>query len=187
MKPSCRSLCGWLASTLALCASQASADDIAFRDNFETPVYYGWPMQFAASTTVSAGTVLAYKVTIPSVTTLDRMGLFAAAGTNGFTLALYTDVGGIPGTLEYSTIPASMTAGFNESYVPYATLAAGVHWIALRLQTNTAIGSAPAQFGNLCQRNANIPNIGDPWPSSFGSSSCSTDNLMNLYLITFNP
>jgi hypothetical protein len=186
VKPLPGSLCGWLA--FAFCATQASAGDIAFRENFETHIYYGWPVPYAGSTTVSAGTVLAYKVTIPSVTSLDRIGLYAAAGTSGYTLAVYTDAGGKPAALESSTMPASINTGFNQSYVPYVTLPVGVHWIALRLQANsTNVGYDATQTDTLCVRNSLISNIDDPWPSSFGASVCSTDGLMNLYLITFNP
>lgn len=151
----------------------------------------GWPTAFASANTINQGTVMAYRVTVPTTTTLDKFGLIAAAAGGDFKMALYADAGNIPGALEYQ-VSARQTisaAGAREVDIVDGTISAGTHWVAIRVSPSASISnSGAAMTETRCLRTVTIPSLDDPWPATFGTANCAVAAIYNLYFVTYrNP
>ena len=146
----------------------------------------GWPVPFTSATPLPGDTAIAYRISVPPGTTLDRFGVVALAGAAGsFTLAVYTDVMNAPGALEYAmSTPAPIAMGPIEVDVADGPLTAGNHWLAFRVSgAGTLLGLGTANEPR-CIRSLTIP-IANPWPSTFGAATCaSTTSVFNIYLGT---
>ena len=154
---------------------------------------YGWPAPpaFTSSTVITAGGVLAYKITIPASTNLDSFGVYVPAATGYGRMALYADNAGSPGAL-LANVAASIALvnGANvfdiTPDVAISTSTSQTFWVALRMSASASVSQSSTLTGTVCFRNSNITNIDDPWPSTFGAASCSTDYLLNLWINTYH-
>src|SRR3569623_537278 len=154
---------------------------------------YGWPapLAFTSSTVITAGGVLAYKITIPASTNLDSFGVYVPAATGYGRMALYADNAGSPGAL-LANVAASIALvnGANvfdiTPDVAISTSPSQTFWVALRMSASASVSQSSTLTGTVCFRNSNITNIDDPWPSTFGAASCSTDYLLNLWINTYH-
>lgn len=157
---------------------------------------WGWPTPFAGTLQVPANFVYAYQVGVSAVANLSTFHAYLPGAAGTYTMALYTDAGGVPGTLVPNAamlVPRAATTGVNDSD-PLATpppLSAPLYWIAIRFSQTNAIGYATAppggmgQKGKQCLRNQNL-DISLPWPASFASAMCQDDFLFNMWFTTFH-
>jgi hypothetical protein len=150
---------------------------------------WGWPMPFAATTSVSAGFAIGYKVDVGAVASLDSFHTYVPTATGSFRMALYTDNAGVPGTL-VAEMPSGkvLVNGVNDGPIlADPTLSSPSYFLVIRFSQNVNIGYAPTGVtGRQCFRNVTIPNISDPWPASFGAATCATDRLMNMWITTYH-
>jgi hypothetical protein len=151
---------------------------------------WGFPTQFPGTFQIPAGFVFAYQINVGAVANLNQFHTFLPAAAGTYTMALYTDAGGVPGSLVPNgamILPKVAATGVNDSD-PLATppqLNAPTYWLAIRFSQMNAIGYASGQTGKQCLRNVNL-DIGVPWPATFMSATCTTDNLFNLWITTFH-
>ena len=148
---------------------------------------WGWPNQFSPSGTqvLNSGLVFAHRISVTQAATLDRFGVFMAADTNTFKLALYTDAGNVPGTLVASfETPTQSATGRVEVDVPNQPIAAGNYWLAIRTNAATVVHSASNPTATLCTRNVSVTYT-NAWPATWGTTSCSTNTIFNYYITTF--
>jgi hypothetical protein len=147
-------------------------------------------MQFGGSVTVAAGTVIAFKISVPVTTTLDSFGVYIPGGTGDFRMALYADAAGAPGSL-VAAMPQrqSIAAGANiGNLVPDSsdpTIQVGTYWVALRIAQSTAL-SQGTTAGNDCFTTVTIANLDAAWPNPFGNHQCATDNAVNFWINTYH-
>lgn len=89
---------------------------------------YGYPTDLGSSSTHAPDYLLGSQITVTAPTTLTHFGVLGKSSGALVKLALYTDVGGNPGTLVASVGPFTLANGVNE--IPAtATLPAGSYWI----------------------------------------------------------
>ena len=145
---------------------------------------YGWPSAFTASTTIPQGTVVAYRVNVMNTSLLDSFGVFVPAASGDFRMALYANTSNAPGAL-VAQMPArrALANGSNTADItPDVMVGSGDYWLVLRVGQSTAVGySAAGVTGSQCLRNIDLPSLDDPWPTSFGAATCTTDRLLNLW------
>ncbi len=153
----------------------------------------GWPATppFTAIATIGGGSLVAFQMTIPQTTNLEKFGVYVPAGTGFYRMALYTNVNAAPNALVAQIATRQPIAnGRNEfllnPVVPIDTGASSLFWLVIRTSADTAIAKSPTITGRSCVRNTDITNIDDPWPASFGAASCSTSLLMNLWITTYH-
>lgn len=151
----------------------------------------GWPPPaFTATQEIAAGSLVAYQVTISANTNLDKFGVYIPAATGFFRMALYRDQANMPSVL-VAQIGAgvALTNGDNTfdlvPDVPIDTSTTQRYWIAIRTSPANSIAYSDTTMGNLCVRQQDISNIGDPWPATFGAANCLTDYLLNLWIKTY--
>ncbi|QBB69716.1 CSLREA domain-containing protein [Pseudolysobacter antarcticus] len=137
------------------------------------PSFYGWPTPpvFTDTTSVIGHFVIAYPITIPHATTLDKFGIYVSAAGGFVQLALYTDNANQPGTLVAGTNAAfALNSGNNRVDIADVALAVGgTYWIAVRFAFNTTVSyGTGSQSANQCIRDAQITSIDDSWPTAFG-------------------
>lgn len=87
------------------------------------------------TTTVGDPRLLAQRVTIPTATTVLRLGTVTNHNPVPFRMALYADAGGVPGAIIAETPFVSNVVGRNEVPLGGATglaLNAGSYWIAIQ-------------------------------------------------------
>jgi hypothetical protein len=150
---------------------------------------YGWPAPFTGTISIDDGTVVGYRIHVDATSNLDSFGLFVPAASGDYREALYTDSGGVPGTLvAQMPVRKSMTNGSNTADItPDPLVTVGFYWIVLRVGQTSAIGySTGAVTAAQCVRNLDIPNLDDPWPTTFGAASCQTANIMNLWINNYH-
>lgn len=155
---------------------------------------FGWPPPpFSSSTLFAQGSVTAYKITLDAATTqLDAFGVYTPAGAGYYRMALYRDAGNAPGALvAQMAAPVVLQNGANRfDLLPDAavdTTLGLTYWIALRLSQNTALAYSTTSTGTQCFRSQDVPNINDPWPTSFGAATCQSDYLVNLWVELYAP
>lgn len=153
----------------------------------------GWPASppFTSIATIGGGSLVAFQVTIPQTTNLDKFAVYIPAGTGFYRMALYTNVNAAPNALVAQI--AARTAIVNGAnvfqlnpVVPIDTGTSNLFWLVVRTSADTAIAKSPMVSGMSCVRNTDITNIDDPWPTTFGASSCSSSLLMNLWITTYH-
>jgi hypothetical protein len=151
---------------------------------------FGWPTPAYTGTATLAGEVVAYQMQNMSLSaTLDRVGL-VAGGAGTFRLAIYADAGtNVPTSLVFAgDVSTSPGAGTVTVDVVDQLLTSGTYWIAVRT-TGMSIGTATAAQMNTarrCVRSADITNINNAWPLTFGS--CAVNSIVpvqNLFITTF--
>jgi hypothetical protein len=99
--------------------------------NSQCVARYGNTTLFSGSSNVSANYIFAQLVTVPyaiTVTALGNIGVGAGGGV--FVMGLYTDSGGVPGSLLVETAPANTVVGTQELPVSARTIAAGTYFVA---------------------------------------------------------
>jgi hypothetical protein len=151
----------------------------------------GWPTPFVGTSNPGSGNVLAYRITVPLRTTLDRVGLHAAAAGGDWKMAVYADAGNVPGALvaQVAGRQSIGAAGVREADLTDVVLNPGSYWLALRIAPSATLGHNQAATTTLrCVRTTTLPSLDDPWPSSFGAATCGQSGIYNLYLVTYrNP
>jgi hypothetical protein len=149
---------------------------------------WGWPMPFPSTILVNAGLVVAYRIDVGMMGTIDSFHTYVPTAVGSFRMALYTDAGNVPGTL-VAEMPAgkALANGVNDAPIANgAQLAAGAYFLVIRFSSNVNVGYAAAGVtGRQCIRNFSIPAISDPWPSTFGAAACTTDRLINMWMTTY--
>ena len=151
----------------------------------------GWPTPFVGSSNPGAGNVLAYRITVPLRTTLDRVGLYAAAAGGDWKMAVYADAANVPGALvaQVAGRQSLSAAGAREADLTDVVLNPGSYWLALRIAPSATLGHNQGATTTLrCVRTTTLPSLDDPWPASFGAATCGQSGIYNLYLVTYrNP
>ncbi len=150
---------------------------------------WGWPMPFPGTTSVTAGFAIGYKVDVGAVANLDSFHTYVPTATGSFRMALYTDNAGVPGTLVAEMGAGKVLVnGVNDGPILTDPLLSNPsYFVVIRFSQNVGIGYAPAgTTGRQCFRNVPISSISDPWPASFGASTCATDRLMNMWITTYH-
>jgi hypothetical protein len=149
---------------------------------------YGWPAQLATTFSVLQGQIFAFRVTVPT-STLDSFGTLVPTAAGDFRMALYQDGGGVPGGLVTGAEFARRTLanGSNLTDITDVMIPAGTYWIALRFGSTTSVGAGDAaQTGTRCLRNTDIVNLDSNWPLTFGTATCSTASLFNVWITTYH-
>ena len=156
---------------------------------------WGWPTPFTGSFQVPMSAVYAYQVGVGAVANLTTFHAYLPGAAGTYTMALYTDAGGVPGSLVTNgamTTPKTAVQGVNDSG-PLAMppqLNAPTYWIAIRFSQMNSIGYATAppvggQKGKQCTRNFDL-DLGLAWPVTFGAVMCQDDFLFNMWVTTFH-
>jgi hypothetical protein len=99
--------------------------------NSQCVARYGNTTLFPGSSNVAANYIFAQLVTVPyaiTVTALGNIGVSAGGGV--FVMGLYTDSGGVPGSLLVESAPANTVVGAQELPVSARTIAAGTYFVA---------------------------------------------------------
>ncbi|HEX3762837.1 MAG TPA: hypothetical protein VHW23_29275 [Kofleriaceae bacterium] len=157
---------------------------------------WGWPTPFAGMTQVPANAVYAYQVSVGAVANLSTFHAYLPGAAGTYTMALYSDAGGVPGNLVANgamLVPKAGVTGVNDSdlLAMPPQLNAPLYWIAIRFSQTNTIGYATAppggtgQKGKQCVRNIDL-DLSLPWPGTFSSAMCQTDFLFNLWITTFH-
>ena len=145
----------------------------------------GWPTYFDNTTSVSGGVAIAYKITVPTSTTLARFGVIVGSAGGDAKMALYRDSANAPNQLVTASNAATALtiAGTNYVDVPDLAIGAGTYWIAIRVSPSAAVGESESVIARQCYRV--IANFGDAWPNPLGGSSCGDAVVLNLFLETY--
>lgn len=157
---------------------------------------WGWPMTFQGSFQVPASFVYAYPISVGAVGSLSVFHTFIQAAGGTFSMALYTDLGGVPGSLVPNGLmqgDKTVVNGPNRSDPLAITpqLTAPLYWLAIRFSQMNTIGYGAAQpgqgamIGTQCRRIVNVP-LDQPWPVNYGGASCTDDNVFNIWITTFH-
>ena len=65
-------------------------------------------------------------------------------------------------------------------------LSAGSYWIAVRAAPSVSLGfSGTTPTATMCARNLAIANLDTAWPATFGTATCTTSGILNLYVVTY--
>lgn len=151
---------------------------------------WGWKTPFTGSYELLAGDVIAYQVPVGSVAYLTTFHTFLASAAGTYRMALYTDNGAnAPGTLVADSGGPKVGVNGTNTSNPLALppqLDQPMYWIAIRFSQNNMLGRSTTMTGRQCFRNVAIPDINTGWPASWGSASCMTDNLLNLWITTYH-
>lgn len=148
---------------------------------------WGWYDPFQATLPIGMGTVVAYKLDVGAVASIDSFHTYVPTATGEFRMALYTNVNEQPGNLVAEMAASKvLTNGVNDALIGVnPTLTDATYFLVIRFSQTVNIGYAPVgTTGRQCLRNFGIPSITSPWPSPFGASSCTQDRLMNLWITT---
>lgn len=151
-------------------------------------VLIGWPDDFVGSSaTVGGSSARAYRVTVDDdPVMLDKLAMLADAAGGSFKMALYGDNGAntAPGSrLVGFDTAKSIAAGYNEfDLATDLELAVGTYWLVIRVDPSASIGISPTTNHSLCSRSIAFTTA---WPASFGSSTCSTTQALNIYMVTY--
>jgi hypothetical protein len=150
---------------------------------------WGWPTAFPSTTSVPAGTVVAYLLDVGAVANVDSFYTYVPTATGSFRMALYTNVANAPGAL-VAEMPAGkiLANGPNDGPILNGPLLMDpTYFLVIRFSQDVNVGYAAAGVtGRQCIRNFGIPTISDPWPSSFGATACTVDRLINISLTTYH-
>ena len=157
---------------------------------------WGWPMAFQGSFQVPTSFVYAYPISVGAVGNLSVFHTFIQAAAGTYSMALYTDLGGVPGSLVSNGFmqgDKAVVNGVNTSDPLAVTpqLTAPTYWLAIRFSQMNTIGygaaqaGQPATIGKQCRRIVNVP-LDQPWPVNYGGASCTDDNVFNLWITTFH-
>ncbi len=145
---------------------------------------WGWPTPFSSTEVAPGDEIRAYRITVPAGQTLDRLGLIAGVAGGDCALALYTEVGAVPGTLVASTARTTVgAAGRLELDVADAPLAAGTYYLAIRAEPLVSLVGSSSGTATRCTQA--YPNLAAAWPATFGSATCTAGPQVNLFAITF--
>lgn len=173
------------------CGAPVPATVMAMVADATVLVQYGWPMPFTATSNVSQGVVLAYKIKVEVTSRLDSFGVYVPAAVGDFRMALYSNGNNQPDALiAQMPVRRALVNGSNTADIPDVDVPVGDYWVVLRVGQLTAVGYAPAGVvGAQCTRNLDIPSLNDPWPVSFGGATCNTAaRLYNLWINnTYQP
>ena len=146
-------------------------------------VRIGNTTQFPENSMHGAGFLLGEKVVVSSARTLRQIGLIAIAAGPQFQLALYTDVGGAPGTLVAQTAIGTLTAGTMEVPITAGSvpIAAGTYWIMGIYNTNASIGYTTGASTNVVAYRSLT--FGSALPSPFGTAMTYTGQSFNYWIV----
>jgi len=174
-------------ATISFVTGSTSASVTATVDDTTVITNYGWSTWFNNSDAIPAGYAIAYKLTVPVNTTIDKFGLIADAAGGTAKMALYRDSANAPGQrVVASNAATGITQGAPNPTlidVPDTALTAGTYWIAIRLESTTAIGYSSSVTALQCSKSQ--ATYTEAWTDPFGASSCSTAGVLNLFLVTY--
>ena len=148
-------------------------------------VSYGFPAPaFPGTATFLPTSVVAYQVTIPALT-VHALGALPKASGN-LRMALYRDLNGQPGALVSGAATLAVKNGEISFDLPDSDLAAGVYWVALRVDAPLAFNASPApDTATACVRTAPVADIHHAWPTTFGPATCSASAAVNVWLTAY--
>lgn len=173
------------------CGAPVPATVMAMAADATVLVQYGWPMPFTATSNVSQGVVLAYKIKVEVSSRLDSFGVYVPAAVGDFRMALYSNGNNQPDALiAQMPVRRALVNGSNTADIPDVDVPVGDYWVVLRVGQLTAVGYSPAGVvGTQCTRVNEIPSLNDPWPVTFGGAICnSSARLYNLWINnTYQP
>jgi hypothetical protein len=172
---------------LTTCAS--SADCIQGYDctaggvcesNGTTVATYGNPGEFAEGSSHLIGFLVAGKLTLPVAATLTHLAVITKAGGPNIKVALYTDEGGLPGTLVAFTPATPMVLGTMEIPVTMTNLSPGDYWVAANVDAPASIGT------DFTDPSVIVAYRGVPFmsalPKTFGPPSTFEGQRFNYYI-----
>ena len=148
---------------------------------------WGWPTPFPSAISVPAGTVVAYKVDVGAVATIDTFHTYVPTATGAFRMALYTNASEQPGTLVAEMSDGKvLTNGVNDAPILGGpVLGDSTYFLVIRFSQDVNVGyAAVGTVGRQCIRNFGIPMISTAWPSPFGAAACTQDRLINMWITT---
>ena len=146
----------------------------------------GYPTYFGTAASWSAGTAVAFPITIGQAGKLDGFGLITGAAGSEAKMALYASSGGLPGALVASVdSPTVLGAGTVLLDVADVPIASGSYWLAVRVNPAASIGTSTTLTGNRCTKS--MPTFTNAWPATWGTTSCNTGALLNVFARTYRP
>lgn len=168
---------GDLAHILALDAEQTNFSfETHIRQLVPTGEYV--PFQDNAGLVVNANLLHGQQIFVNSETFVMRLGLVAQAGGYTGRLALYSNVGGLPGNYIVGTSLAVIVPGPNEQSVIPTLLTQGTYWLLANFSMTAPIKrSSTVSTG---QAFAVLPS-GEPFPAVV-SATAATNLTLNYYM-----
>lgn len=127
--------------------------------------------------------VHAQQISVDTPTSVARLGTYTRHFPIPFRMGLYTDAGGVPGTLILQTPFVENVLGRNEISVAPTSIVPGRYWIAIQFRENDGyIGWFPSPvLPNAAQA---FVDVSGPLPAVFTPSfPVSNDGAVNLYFI----
>jgi len=145
----------------------------------------GWPAPFSGGVLLDTS-VHCRPVTLAASGFLSAFAVFAATGGGKFSMAIYSDRAGQPGTIiTQAAIEQPLVDGVNLAPIATATeLAAGRYWLCLASRFGSpAVGASATETGPACVLGdpVNQLDFWDPTPQS----SCTTEPLENIWITTY--
>ncbi len=130
------------------------------------------------------GYLLGQTVTLSSPITLTGFGVHLYSGSSGIQFGLYTDSGGVPGTLVAQAPATSVVAGLNEVAVTggSVSLAAGTYWLLKIVPATTYITENSS--GSVLTYYRAYP-YNTTLPTTFGGTSSYNDQTIATWLIGY--
>lgn len=95
---------------------------------------YGFPTAFTGTSSWSPNYLIGQQLFVSQTITLSHIGLVVESGTGGVRIGLYTNNGGIPGSLITQVSGFISTTGLVEFAAPAVGVAAGTYWLMYNFQ-----------------------------------------------------
>ncbi len=140
-----------------------------------------------ATAALGTTTALAYKVSFTGASaTLDSLGIVQKSAGGTFRLAVYTDNGGVPGSLIVGTAFQSGVANENTIDVADTVLSAGTYWIALGVTAGSSLGKS-SDTDTVIRCSKGLTSIA-PWPTDWNgdpNGTCGPQPKLNVFGVLF--
>lgn len=131
---------------------------------------YGVPLDQPTNSEFSPGYLLGHRIQVATDSTVTHLGVFTKSGSGvKGQFGLYTDVGGVPGTLVVETVQRELVDGFQEIPVAATPVSAGTYWM-MGLYDEVAHIAIGSDFSTQTIRYRNHL-AGTALPETFGANS----------------
>jgi hypothetical protein len=133
----------------------------------------------SAGLQVAAGFLFGQRIAVGAELVAMRLGVFSDSSTSAGQLAIYTDAGGLPGTLVAASAAAPVGVGQTElDVVTPALLDPGTYWMMGSFATGTQVRRGPS--ANVMQAYVAL-GPGEPLPTTISGAMTLTDRALNYY------